>query len=123
MGDTKTEILEATKLLLGINNDESDSLILLLIDEVTDAALSYCRLEVLPRQLESFIPTMTARRYSVTRLGGVKSVTEGDRRVEYSDEEYDFISAYASRLKPFVSRSVRVPTDLDAKEVTNDKSF
>ncbi len=123
MGDTKTDFLAATKLLLGIKNDESDSLISLIIDEVTDAALSYCRLEVLPRQLESFIPTLAAKRYDLSKQGGIKSVTEGDRRVEYGEEDYDFLSGYKSRLRPFMNRSVRVPTDLDAKEAVNDKSF
>lgn len=123
MGDTKTDFLAATKLLLGINNDESDSLISLMIDEVTDATLSYCRLDVLPRQLESFIPTLAAKRYGLSMQGGVKSVTEGDRRIEYGEEDYDFLSSYKSRLRPFMNVGARVPTDLDAKEALNDKSF
>ena len=122
MGDTKTEILEASKVLLGIDNDESDKLIMLLIDEVTDAVLSYCRLEVLPRQLMSFIPTLVAERFAGNKNAGVKSITEGERRVEYCEEDYDFLAAYAARLRPFVSRKVKVPSDLDAKEENNDKS-
>ncbi len=117
MEDAKTEFLKATKLLLGINDDEKDDVILLMIDEVTDAAKAYCRLEALPRQLESFIPTLAARRYQSNYDGGVKVITEGDRRVEYKDEEYDFIREYASRLKPFVSRDAKVPSDLSVKEV------
>lgn len=122
MGDTKTEILEAAKTLLGIENDESDKLIMLLIDEVTDAVLSYCRLEVLPRQLVSFIPTLVTERFLGSKNLGVKSVTEGERRVEYCEEDYDFLSAYASRLKPFVSRNVRLPSDLDKEGESDDKS-
>ncbi|MCH5210464.1 MAG: phage head-tail connector protein [Oscillospiraceae bacterium] len=76
MGDNKTEMLEATKLLLGINNNENDNRILLLIDEVTDATLFRCRLDVMPRQIEGFIPTLTARRFIVAQSNGVKSVTE-----------------------------------------------
>ncbi len=120
MGDTKTEILEASKTLLGIENDESDKLIMLLIVEVTDAVLSYCRLEVLPRQLVSFIPTLVAQRFADNKNAGVKSITEGERRVEYRDEDYDFLSAYAARLKPFVSREIKFPSDLEREK--NDKS-
>ena len=123
MGDTKTEILEASKVLLGIDNDESDKLIMLLIDEVTDAVLSYCRLEVLPRQLVSFIPTLVAERFTGNKNVGVKSIAEGERRVEYCDKDYDFLSAYAARLKPFISRKVKVPSDLDMEEQTDDKSI
>ena len=70
MGDIKIEILEATKVILGINNNESDNLILPLIDEVTDTTLLSCKLEVLPRQLEGFIPTLTAKRFTITQKTG-----------------------------------------------------
>lgn len=119
MGDTKTEILTAVKLLLGIENNENDELLVFLIEDTTEAVLSYCRLEVLPRQLVSLIPTIVARKYRSNSNMGVKSVTEGERRVEYCDEAYDFLQEYAMRLKPFVSRKVQVPSEVD----TNDKSI
>lgn len=75
MGDNKTEMLEATKLLLGINNNENDNQIMLLIDEVTDATLFRCRLDVMPRQIEGFIPTLTARRFTVMKSSDSKSET------------------------------------------------
>lgn len=121
MGDTKTEILEAVKLLLEIKNNESDELIMLYIEDMTEAVLSYCRLTVLPRQLVSFIPTLVARQLRINERGGVKSLTEGERRVEYSDGNYDFLSEYASRLKPFISRSVKLPSDLEREK--NDESI
>lgn len=122
MEDTEKEILKSVKTLLHINDDASDEILLLIIRDVTDALLSYCRIEVLPRQLVSFIPSLVQRRYEKEKNSGVKSITEGDRRVEYGDENYDFLSEYAARLKPFVSRSVMVPSDMDMEVSADDKS-
>lgn len=122
MEDVKAEILAAAKLLMGIENDESDELLTLMIDNAIQAVLSYCRLEVLPRQLVSFIPTIVERQLRNNENSGVKSITEGERRVEYCEEDYDFLSEYAARLKPFVSRRVKLPSDLDMEEESNDKS-
>lgn len=123
MGETKTEILDASKALLGINDEKNDEILTLLIDDIINAVLSYCRIEVLPRQLVSLIPTMTAAQYRLNMQEGVKSVTEGERRVEYIEKNNDFLSDYAARLKPFVSRSIRIPSDLISEEDNDDKSI
>ena len=102
MGDTKNEILDAVKLLLGIKDNDKDDVLI----------------DVLPRQIVSFIPTLTVKRYTANQNGGVKSVTEGERKVEYSDDNYDYLKEYAIRLKPFVSRKVKVPSEV----IADDKS-
>ena len=113
MGDTKNEILDAVKLLLGIKDNDKDDVLMLLIEDTVNSVLAYCRIDVLPRQIVSFIPTLT-----VNQNGGVKSVTEGERNLEYSDDNYDYLKEYAIRLKPFVSRKVKVPSEV----ITDDKS-
>ena len=113
MGDTKTEAIAVVKLLLGLRDNNSDAVIGLIIDEVTDAVLSYCHIKVMPRQLEGFIPFIAARRFNENAAGGIKSITEGDRRIEYGDTKTDYLSEYAERLRPFVSRAAFVPSDLD----------
>ena len=113
MGDTKNEILDAVKLLLGIKDNDKDGVLMLLIEDTVNSVLTYCRIDVLPRQIVSFIPTLTVKRYTANQNGGVKSVTEGERKVEYSDE-----TEYAIRLKPFVSRKVKVPSEV----IADDKS-
>ncbi|MCI8404795.1 MAG: hypothetical protein HFE49_07835 [Clostridia bacterium] len=123
MGDTKTEMLTAAKMLLGIEDEKNDELLLFLIDDTESAVKAYCRLDVLPRQLVSLIPTLTANRYRLNMHEDIKSVTEGERRVEYSDRNYDWLSGYAARLKPFVSRNVKLPSDLAVKEDDNDQSL
>ena len=115
MGDTKNEILDAVKLLLGIKDNDKDDV---LIEDTVNSVLAYCRIDVLPRQIVSFIPTLTVKRYAANQNGGVKSVTEGERKVEYSDDNYDYLKEYAIRLKPFVSRKVKVPSEV----ITDDKS-
>ena len=122
MGDTKIEFLDAAKLLLGIDDDGSDALLSFLIDDTIEAVLSYCRLDVLPRQLEGFIPTLVADRFTNVGTGGVKSVTEGERRVEYRDSKTNFLSKHITRLRPFISRAVTVPSDLDKGDTKDEQS-
>ena len=112
MGDTKNEILDAVKLLLGIKDNDKDDVLMLLIEDTVNSVLAYCRIDV------SFIPTLTVKRYTANQNGGVKSVTEGERKVEYSDDNYDYLKEYAIRLKPFVSRKVKVPSEV----IADDKS-
>lgn len=61
MGDTKNEILDAVKLLLGIKDNDKDDVLMLLIEDTVNSVLAYCRIDVLPRQIVSFIPTLTVR--------------------------------------------------------------
>ncbi len=111
MEETKGEILKSLKLLLGISDSENDGLLELLIEDSIDATLAYCHLEELPRQLVSFIPLLAQKQYRKNVSGGIRAITEGERRVEYDDADYDFLAEYAARLKPFVSRSVKLPSD------------
>ncbi len=113
MEDKREEIFKATKTLAGITTTDDDELLLLLIDEAIAAVAAYCRLDILPRQLESFIPVIAAREYTDRAHSGVRAVSEGERRVDYADAEYDFLNEYSARLKPFISRSVKLPSDLE----------
>ena len=87
MGDTKNEILDAVKLLLGIKDNDKDGVLMLLIEDTVNSVLAYCRIDVLPRQIVSFIPTLTVKRYTANQ-------------------------------KPFVSRKVKVPSEV----IADDKS-
>lgn len=119
MGDTKNEILDAVKLLLGIKDNDKDDVLMLLIEDTVNSVLAYCRIDVLPRQIDMpLFRRLTVKRYTANQNGGVKSVTEGERKVEYSDDNYDYLKEYAIRLKPFVSRKVKVPSEV----IADDKS-
>lgn len=116
MEDKNTELLGAAKLLLGIKNDESDELLTFLIKDTVDAVMSYCHIDVMPRQLEGFIPSMAAARYRENAAGGIVSLTEGERRVEYGAAGAGFMSEYRERLKPFISHAAFVPSDLEGRK-------
>lgn len=114
------EALERLKMLLGIKDNEQDSLLSFLIGDTVDMILGYCRIEILPRQLESLVPMIGADAYRAKRYGQtdapevVKSISEGERSVSYAETnpDGDFLSSYYDRLKPFICRKGRVPSDV-----------
>lgn len=113
------EILENTKMLLGLEDTEKDTIIAFLICDMIDAVMAYCRIEVLPRQLYGLIAQMCAELYRSRGYGenarAVKSVTEGERRVEFESVDGVFAN-YSERLEPFVNKSARLPSDLEVDD-------
>lgn len=123
MEETKlNEARERLKLLLGIKDSDSDELLSFLIEDTVNMILGYCRIDILPRQLESLVPTIAADAYRAKGYGKtaapevVKSVSEGDRSVSYAETnpDNDFLSNYYNRLNPFRSRKGRVPSDVQS---------
>ena len=102
-------------MLLGIKDDEQDSLLSFLIDDTVNMIMAYCHIDVLPRQLESLVPKIAADMYRAKGYGGSKSpeVSEGERSVTYTETDNDKIfSNYYKRLDPFRKRKGRVPSDI-----------
>ena len=123
MEETKlNEARERLKLLLGIKDSDSDELLSFLIEDTVNMILGYCRIDILPRQLESLVPTIAADAYRAKGYGQtaapevLKSVSEGDRSVSYAETnpDNDFLSNYYERLNPFRSRKGRVPSDVQS---------
>ncbi len=124
------EILENAKMLLGIStpegadeneSDKTDAVLTFLITDTIDAVMKYCRIEVLPRQLYGLIAQIVCELYRSRGYGdsesgaAVKSVTEGDRRVEFEGTSEVF-SEFASRLEPYIDKSARLPSQLEASD-------
>ncbi len=106
-------------MLLGIKDDEQDGLLSFLINDTINMIMSYCHIEVLPRQLESLVPKIAADMYRIKGYGDskspevVKSRSEGERSVTYAENDNDEIfSNYYKRLDPFRKRKGRVPSDV-----------
>ena len=84
-------------MLLGIKDDEQDSLLSFLIDDTVNMIMAYCHIDVLPRQLESLVPKIAADMYRAKGYGGskspevVKSISEGERSVTYTETDNDKI--------------------------------
>lgn len=120
MENFKDEALNTVKMLLGIEDNEQDCLLSFLIEDCVNLILGYCRIEILPRQLESLVPTIAADAYRAKGYGQetapevVKSISEGDRSISYSDTNpnNDFFKNYYDRLNPFRNRKGRVPSDV-----------
>lgn len=114
--------LGALKMLLGIKDNEQDSLLSFLIDDTVNMILGYCRIEVLPRQLESLVPVMAGDMYRRKGYGQaeapqvIKSVTQDKRSVSFKDgsdsDTDEFLKEYEARLKPFRNRRGCVPSEL-----------
>ena len=59
------EQLGTLKMLLGIKDDEQDSLLSFLIEDTVNMIMAYCHIDILPRQLESLVPKISADMYRV----------------------------------------------------------
>ena len=106
-------------MLLGIKDDEQDSLLSFLIEDTVNMIMAYCHIDVLPRHLESLVPKIAADMYRAKGYGDskspevVKSRSEGERSVTYAETDNDKIfSNYYKRLDPFRKRKGRVPSDI-----------
>ena len=115
----KLQLLSDTKLLLGIEGNEKDSLIRFIIEDTVNAVLAYCRLEFLPAQLYSLIVQISAKIYRSEGYFGeektkdVVSLEEGDRKVVYSyPSASGVITSFNARLKPFISRQAKLPSEV-----------
>lgn len=116
-----SEALVTLKLLLGIEDDEQDSLLSFLIEDAANMVMGYCRIDFIPSQLESLIPMIAADMYRAKGYGStavpqvIKSVTEDKRSVSFESsgtDTDDFLKNYAERLNPFRCRRGRVPSDI-----------
>lgn len=111
--------MDKLKMLLGIANNEQDKLLQFLLDEVRDMICGYCRIESVPTKLESLVPVIAADLYRRKSYGEaeapqeISTITEDKRSVSFhkQETETDFLKNYYGRLKPFINRRGRVPSE------------
>lgn len=111
-------------MLLGMSAQEADkdgkaAVIDFIIADTVEAVKAYCRIEDIPNQLEMLVAHMTARRYRENGYGNidvpvdVKSISEGEQSVSFERRSISgILDDYRARLKPFINRKGRVPSDL-----------
>lgn len=113
--------LKTLKMLLGIKDNDSDELLSFLIEDAVNMILGYCHIDILPKQLESFVPMIAADVYRAKGYGKaaapqiVATVTEDKRSFSLRDTNInatDILANYESRLKPFRNRRGKVPSDV-----------
>ena len=123
MGYEKNQILADAKLLLKIDSSDEDAILSFLAEDCMAAVMSYCHLEFLPYQLLGIVAQMTAGRYRQEYQRGdggdnaVSSITEGDRKIEFSvPEKKNITEDYAERLKPFINRKGWMPSEQKGRD-------
>ena len=116
------EILDNAKMLVASSaqadekTDESaDDRLRFYIEDIIEAIIAYCRIEFLPKQLYGLVAQIAAKMY-VSGGSNIKSLTEGERRVEFEMSVPSVIGDYYDRLKPFINRSGRVPSEVIGDE-------
>ena len=109
------EILNNAKMLAAIPDETADEKLTFYINDIIEAILAYCRIEFLPKQLYGLVSQIAAKMYSD---GGsnIKSLTEGERRVEFESSAPSVIGDYYDRLKPFMNIAGRVPSEVARDE-------
>ena len=119
-----SEILDGTKLILGIKAEDKDELLSFVIDDIVNAVKAYCRIDELPSALYGLCAQMAAKSYRDNGFGAeetpmnVQSVSEGDRSVTFKEKSdtTGFIANYKGRLRPFINRKGRLPSDFNERE-------
>lgn len=104
-----------TKMLINVADETADDKLTFYINDVTEAIIAYCRIEFLPKQLYGLVAQIAAKMYTD---GGsnIKSLAEGERRVEFQMSVPSVIGDYYDRLKPFVNYAGRVPSEVVRSE-------
>ena len=120
--DETGDIMPTVKALLGITDSEHDTVLEMYIEDTITAVLAYCRIDVLPYQLQGLIAQMAAGAYRISGYGSselpqdVTSISEGDRSLSFkargSTSMSGIMEDYRSRLEPWVNRRGRVPSDV-----------
>lgn len=120
--DETGDIMPTVKALLGITDSEHDTVLEMYIEDTITAVLAYCRIDVLPYQLQGLIAQMAAGTYRISGYGSselpqdVTSISEGDRSLSFkargSTSMSGIMEDYRSRLEPWVNRRGRVPSDI-----------
>ena len=109
------EILKDAKMLLNVSDEAAEDKLTFYINDIIEAIKAYCRIEFLPKQLYGLVAQIAVK---MCADGGsnIKSLTEGERRVEFEQSAPSVIGDYYDRLKPFVNHSGKVPSEVSKNE-------
>ncbi len=92
------------ELMVLLKTDEDDHVLSFLYKTVQVAVCDYCRREEVPEELAHIVKQMTFKLYRAWDNGFIKSVNQGDTKIEYVDncgELSDMIEEYAPLLQVF----------------------
>lgn len=78
-------ILETVKTLLGIETDEQDAVLQIMIEDAKAAVRDYCCRKDYPEQLEHVIRELVVNAFNSNNEGNVTSVKRGDTQISYAE--------------------------------------
>lgn len=106
-------LIDTIKVLLGIDDDSADAALEVIAAEVSAAVKAYVHKDELSDGLEAAAARIAADVYNNVQAGGVKSIGEGERQVEFdSVSGGGYIGAYADILNIFRDKRGYVPSDI-----------
>lgn len=110
----REQMLSAVKLILGIEDNKKDKLLAFIAEDTVNLVLAYCRIEILPIQLHGAVAQMCAGAYKRISKENIDitAIAQGDRKLEFFVPAEDMLSDFRERLKPFVNRRGRLPSEV-----------
>lgn len=81
-------MLEEIKLIVGISDNSKDNLINYYIESITNDVKNYCNINEIPSPLEMFVKkkVISILKYELNEYKGIKSISEGDTKLEVAVE-------------------------------------
>lgn len=114
---TKTEgeyLLMSLKTMLGSDDNKKDKLLSEIIESTVDWVMAYCKLDMLPSQLYGTVVQMCLEMYK--RLSKknpeIIQINQGERKIRFSAMTEDVYLSFQTRLKPFINRKGRLPSEV-----------
>lgn len=96
-------MLDDVKLMLGIEDDKSDTVLNLMLRDAVRSVLDYCHIKILPPGLEPTVRSLVAQQFNIQNEGNISSVKRGDTQISYnepigidsfSDRQKNVLNAY-----------------------------
>lgn len=78
-------MLEKLKLMLGIEDEQTDEILLLMIEDTITAILNYCHIKTLPIQLEYIVRELIVSTFKLEAGDSIASIKRGDTQITYTN--------------------------------------
>ena len=78
-------MLKAVKMLLGIDTEDQDSVLQIMIEDARSAVRNYCNRNDCPGQLDHVVRELVVNAFRASTEGNVTSVKRGDTQISYQN--------------------------------------
>ena len=77
-------MLAAVKALLGLDTDEQDAVLQIMIEDARSAVRDYCNRKECPEQLDYIVRELVVQAFHLNNEGNVSSIKRGDTQINYN---------------------------------------